>query len=70
MLDLDRYIAITYYMLYPAMEPALSSEDDEIHKREGQWEAITIFIKNIFDDLGMRKSRDGRQRMDFSMGTM
>ncbi|MEK5376186.1 hypothetical protein [Paenibacillus sp. FSL P2-0173] len=68
MLDLDRYIAITYYMLYPAMEPALSSEDDEIHKREGQWEAITIFIKNIFDDLGMRKSRDGRQRMDFFYG--
>ncbi|APB72141.1 hypothetical protein PPYC1_17975 [Paenibacillus polymyxa] len=68
MLDLDRYIAITYYMLYPAMEPALSSEDDEIHKREGQWEAITIFIKNIFDDLGMRKSRDGRQRMDFLYG--
>ncbi|AIK35272.1 hypothetical protein BG07_5772 (plasmid) [Bacillus pseudomycoides] len=65
MLELDRYIAITYYMLYPAMESALSSKDNEIHKREGQWEAITIFIKDIFNDQGMRTSRDGRERMDF-----
>lgn len=70
MLELDQYIAITYYMLYPAMEPALSSQDDEIRKREGQWEAITIFIKSkSISGQGMRTSRDGRQRLDFFSGS-
>ncbi len=61
--DLDNYIAITYYLLYPVMEPAVSSDD--LHKREGQWEAITVFLKLRSGTSKLNKSRDGRQRMDF-----
>lgn len=65
--EFDSYIAVNYYLLYPAMEPALARDTDEIRKREGQWEAITVFLKSrdLGDRLKMRNSRDGRQRPDF-----
>jgi hypothetical protein len=45
--DLDSYVALTYYMLYPAMEPSplVRNDDGAVRKREGQWEAITIFLR-------------------------
>jgi hypothetical protein len=61
---LDDYIAVTYYLLYPAMEPSplVTNDSGAIHKREGQWEAITVFVKARSGD---RRDEDGRP--DFSL---
>jgi hypothetical protein len=40
--DLDNYVALTYYYLYPGTEPPTSGG---VRRREAQWEAITIFLK-------------------------
>jgi hypothetical protein len=44
---LNDYLALTYYFLYPAMEtsPAGPPNPEVNRIREGQWEAITIFLK-------------------------
>jgi|GEM_PF-2335350 len=56
--DLDNYIALTYYMLYPAMEAGPGVLNDGVLKKEGQWEAITLFIKGRKSDSAT--DRDGR----------
>jgi hypothetical protein len=60
---LDNYIAITYYMLYPAMEPSplVNNDTGTIRKREGQWEAITIFVKAKATD---EHDKDGRPNFE------
>ena len=45
---LDNYLTLNYYLFYPAMEPspAVAQPDFETWRnREGQWEAISIFLK-------------------------
>jgi hypothetical protein len=61
---LDDYIAVTYYLLYPAMEPSplVANDAGAVRKREGQWEAITVFVKARASD-----GRDEDGRPDFSV---
>ncbi|MBI5145811.1 MAG: hypothetical protein HZA84_01160 [Thaumarchaeota archaeon] len=40
---LSDYIVLTYHILYPAMEPFDAASDSKF--REGQWEAISVFLK-------------------------
>lgn len=58
--ELDDYVAITYYLLYPAMEPAPVVSNAGVRKREGQWEAITAFLRGHPAD-----ARDADGRPDF-----
>ena len=41
---LDDYVAVTYYYLYPCVEPPPSGPSG-VRRLEGQWEAITVFLK-------------------------
>lgn len=61
---LNNYLALTYYLFYPAMEasPVAAPNPDADRYREGQWEAVTIFLKGD-PDFGTTDS-DGRP--DFS----
>ncbi|HYB37948.1 MAG TPA: hypothetical protein VEF72_20875 [Mycobacterium sp.] len=44
--DLNNYLAVTYHLFYPAMEPSPAGPADPDERyREGQWEAVTIFLK-------------------------
>jgi hypothetical protein len=57
---LDSYVVLTYYMFYPAMQPSpvAQPDPDTSRSREGQWEAISIFLKgreNIEE-----RDKDGR----------
>jgi hypothetical protein len=44
---LDSYLAFNYYFFYPAMEPSpgTTPDPDTSRNREGQWEAVSIFVK-------------------------
>ena len=57
---LDNYVAVTYYYLYSAVEPPPKSPAG-VRKLEGQWEAITVFLKG---DAGGASS--GKRPRDFS----
>ena len=48
---LDAYVVLTYYVFYPAMEPppAAQPDPDASRNREGQWEAISIYLKGRED---------------------
>jgi hypothetical protein len=61
---LNNYLSLTYYFFYPAMEtsPAGPPNPDVNRIREGQWEAITIFLKGD-PDFG---TTDRQGRPDFS----
>ena len=60
---LNNYLALTYHLFYPAMEtsPAGAPDPDVNRIREGQWEAITIFLKGD-PDFG---TEDPQGRPDF-----
>ncbi len=60
--DLDTNIALTYYMLYPAMEPSPLVNNDDSRRREGQWEAITVYLRGRPSD-----HRDEQGRPEFSL---
>jgi hypothetical protein len=63
---LNNYLALTYYLFYPAMEtsPVAMPDLGANRLREGQWEAITIFLKGD-PDFGVT---DPQGRPDFSLG--
>jgi hypothetical protein len=44
---LNDYLALTYYLFYPAMQtsPIAPPNPDVNRIREGQWEAVTVFLK-------------------------
>jgi hypothetical protein len=48
---LNDYLALTYYLFYPAMEtsPIAPPNPDVNRIREGQWEAVTVFLKGTPD---------------------
>ncbi len=48
---LNNYLALTYYLFYPAMEPSpVSAPNPDVNRfREGQWEAVTVFLKGSPD---------------------
>src|SRR6516225_2671042 len=60
---LNNYLTVTYYLFYPAMEtsPIAMPDFDVDRLREGQWEAVTIFLKGE-PDFG---STDNQGRPDF-----
>jgi hypothetical protein len=60
---LNNYLALTYYLFYPAMEPSpVSAPNLDVERfREGQWEAVTIFLKGD-PDFGIT---DPQGRPDF-----
>jgi hypothetical protein len=60
---LNNYLSLTYYLFYPAMQtsPAGPPEPEVDRIREGQWEAITIYLKGD-PDFG---DTDGEGRPDF-----
>jgi hypothetical protein len=62
---LNNYLAITYHLFYAAMEtsPAGAPNPDVNRIREGQWEAITIFLKGD-PDFGVT-DRQGRPDFPF-----
>jgi hypothetical protein len=64
---LDGYLALTYHLFYPAMElsPVSPPTPDERY-REGQWEAVTIFLKGD-PDFGVT-DKNGRPDFVFSAG--
>jgi hypothetical protein len=56
---LNNYLAVTYYLFYPAMEPSpVGPPDPDERYREGQWEAVTVFLKG-HPDFGTL-DHDGR----------
>jgi hypothetical protein len=57
---LDSYVAVTYYYLYPSVEPPPKSAEG-VRKLEGQWEAITVFLKGDQGGAGA-----GKRPRDFS----
>ena len=60
---LDNYLSLTYYFFYPAMEPSpVAAPDPDERYREGQWEAVTIYL------LGeaLLDQRDPQGRPDFN----
>lgn len=64
---LDDYLALTYHLFYPAMEPSpVSLPTPDERYREGQWEAVTIFLKGDAD-FGVT-DKDGRPDFVFSVG--
>ncbi len=48
---LDSYVVLTYYLFYPAMEPSpvAQPDPDTSRNREGQWEAISVYLKGRAD---------------------
>lgn len=64
---LNDYLALTYHLFYPAMEPSpISAPDPDERYREGQWEAVTIFLKGE-PDFGTT-DQDGRPDFPFEFG--
>lgn len=64
---LDDYLALTYHLFYPAMEPSpVSPATPDERYREGQWEAVTIFLKGD-PDFGVT-DKNGRPDFVFSVG--
>jgi hypothetical protein len=64
---LDDYLALTYHLFYPAMEPSpVSPPTPDERYREGQWEAVTVFLKGD-PDFGVT-DKDGRPDFVFSVG--
>lgn len=61
---LNNYLALTYYLFYPAMEMSPAPDPSE-RIREGQWEAVTIFLKGTpnFGDI----DKQGRPDFSFSL---
>jgi len=61
---LDEYLTLTYYLFYPAMTlppgPAVPNSSERL--REGQWEAVTIFLK-----AALQGGVDGTGRPDFDV---
>jgi len=55
------YLALTYHMLYPAMDKSFGQS--AARNREGQWEALTIFFR---DGILWRKDREISPK-DFSI---
>ncbi len=57
---LDSYVVLTYHLFYPAMQPSPVAQPnvDVSRNREGQWEAISIFLKGR-EDTELRDA-DGR----------
>ncbi|MGB6305015.1 MAG: hypothetical protein WBF45_14825 [Acidobacteriaceae bacterium] len=66
---LNNYLALTYYLFYPAMQtsPAGPPEPEVNRIREGQWEAITIFLKGD-PDFG-DTDQGGRPDFPFTFNT-
>jgi hypothetical protein len=60
---LNNYLVLNYYLFYPAMEtsPVAAANPDVSRIREGQWEAISIFLKGD-PDFG---TTDPNGRPDF-----
>jgi hypothetical protein len=60
---LNSYLALTFYLFYPAMEPSpVAAPDPDVNRfREGQWEAVTLFVKGN-PDFG---TTDPQGRPDF-----
>jgi hypothetical protein len=60
---LNNYLSLTYHLFYPALEqsPAAAPDPDVDRFREGQWEAVTVFLKGE-PDFG---TTDGQGRPDF-----
>jgi hypothetical protein len=48
---LDAYVVLTYYLFYPAMQPSPVAQPnfDVSRNREGQWEAVSIYLKGRED---------------------
>jgi hypothetical protein len=64
---LNDYLALTYHLFYPAMEPSpVSTPTPDERYREGQWEAVTIFLKGD-PNFGVT-DKDGRPDFVFSAG--
>ena len=65
---LNNYLALTYYLFYPAMEPSpVSAPNPDAERfREGQWEAVTIFLKGD-PDFGTTDPQ-GRPDFPFTIG--
>jgi hypothetical protein len=64
---LDDYLALTYHLFYPAMEPSpVSTPTPDERYREGQWEAVTIFLKGD-PNFGVT-DKDGRPDFVFAVG--
>jgi hypothetical protein len=64
---LNNYLALTYHLFYPAMEPSpVSSPTPDERYREGQWEAVTIFLKGD-PNFGVT-DKDGRPDFLFAVG--
>jgi hypothetical protein len=60
---LNNYLALTYHLFYPAMEPSpVGPPDPDERFREGQWEAVTVFLKGD-PDFG---TLDSGGRPDFT----
>jgi hypothetical protein len=61
---LDDYIVLTYYLFYPALTPPPSpaTPDSSERFREGQWEAVSVFLKSQPTD-----ARDTNGRPDFNV---
>jgi len=64
---LNNYLALTYHLFYPAMEPSpVSTPTPDERYREGQWEAVTIFLKGD-PNFGVT-DKDGRPDFTFAVG--
>ena len=64
---LNNYLALTYHLFYPAMEPSpVSTPTPDERYREGQWEAVTVFLKGD-PDFGVT-DKEGRPDFVFSAG--
>jgi hypothetical protein len=60
---LDAYLVLHYYFLYPTMQPTPgTASDPSIRNREGQWEAVSIYLKSNTDV----SAHDEDGRPDFS----
>jgi hypothetical protein len=57
---LDSYVVLTYYLFFPSMQPSpVAQPDPDVSRsREGQWEAISIYLKG-HEDPALRDA-DGR----------
>ncbi|WP_300611286.1 hypothetical protein [Trebonia sp.] len=64
---LNKYLALTYHLFYPAMEPSpVGLPDPDERYREGQWEAVTIFLEG--DPDFAVTDQDGRPDFLFAPG--
>jgi hypothetical protein len=61
---LNNYLTLTYFLFYPIMEPSpVAKPDLDAYRfREGQWEAVTVFLKGD-PNFGLT---DDQGRPDFS----